>query len=177
MSPRKFLSLAFLFLLVVPSCTTAPPELVEANKLSNQALKSALENRQIMVDAFTNELLAAYKKQLQLISDSALESAQISQEDGTEVVPRAVVDQVITARDAKFEEIKAQLQAKREEFLSNRSLGIAAELNEQVGDWLHTYVTEFAQRANELVRIGGELYGKAAGKEAPNLDFLSGGSK
>lgn len=178
---RRFTVSAILPLLIITtiSCaSTVPPELVTANKYEAQALAAIRANRAIIVDAYTNELRAAYSKQMDLIQKSALDGAQRMDTQGNMVVPRAIADQVIELRNTKEAEIDAKLEVKKKEFLNDPNLAIAEELNAKVGEWMKVYVEEFAGRVQELARLGEGLYEGLTGNEAPRIfDNISGSNQ
>lgn len=145
---------------LLPSCISdyAPPEVAVANELMDKALDGAKSNRQLLVDAYTQELLVAYRAQMDLITKLALTNAMITGDDGEAMVPMAVVEKVNAERAKREREIELQLKAKAAEFMDDENFKVAQELNGALRRWTQKYVAEFAGNIDYILREGEKLF-------------------
>ena len=159
MNPKIFVAL--LILLILPGCISdyAPPEMAMANAMMETALDGAQANRAKVVEAYTQELLKAYRAQMDLITKLALTNAMTMAPDGEMMVSVTVVEKVNAERAKREREIELQLQAKAAEFMNDQNFAVASEINKALGAWTDTYVTKFAGRLDFLLKEGGKLIG------------------
>ncbi len=147
------------------SCVSPPPaDLVVANKMEADALVKVQESREIIIDAYEKELIAAYMKQLDMVvaEDIAKATSQEyrageSQPTGRDMITVAEMKRIMAAKDEQRDNILKLMAVKRAEFMEDDNLTTAQKINAISSSWLKASADGAAQLSSHIDDILGAV--------------------